>query len=73
MSALPGSVVSDIEAACALIGHGVEGSEVFHYAAIRGTTCAGRDPEGRSYRPWASLSHPDGIGWLLQVGRKEKR
>jgi hypothetical protein len=26
----------------------------------------GRDPEGRSYRSWASFSDPDGNGWLLQ-------
>jgi hypothetical protein len=26
----------------------------------------GADPEGRSYRTWASFSDPDGNGWLLQ-------
>ena len=53
-TAMPGSaqglylVVSDIEAArSALVGHGVDVSEVFHYAAFRGTTRAGPGP-GRS-------------------------
>ena len=27
---------------------------------------AGPDPEGRSYRSYASFSDPDGNGWLLQ-------
>ena len=72
-AAMPGSVqglylvVSDIEAArAALIGHGVDVSEVFHYAGIRGPRLPGPDPEGRSYRSWASFSDPDGNGWLLQ-------
>ena len=26
----------------------------------------GRDPEGRTYRSYATLSDPDGNGWLLQ-------
>ncbi len=26
----------------------------------------GPDPEGRSYRSWASFSDPDGNGWLIQ-------
>ena len=60
-------VVSDMEAARAtLIGHGVDVSEVFHYAAVRGPRLPGPDPERRSYRSWASFSDPDGNGWLLQ-------
>jgi catechol 2,3-dioxygenase-like lactoylglutathione lyase family enzyme len=72
-TAVPGSaqglylVVSDVEAARAeLIGRGVDVSEVFHYAGIRGPRLSGPDPEGRSYRSWASFSDPDSNGWLLQ-------
>jgi catechol 2,3-dioxygenase-like lactoylglutathione lyase family enzyme len=72
-TAVPGSaqglylVVSDVEAARAeLIGRGVDVSEVFHYAGIRGPRLPGPDPEGRSYRSWASFSDPDSNGWLLQ-------
>ena len=77
-TAVPGSVqgsffiVDDIEAARAgLIGHGVDVSEVFHFdSGFRVTGTKGRvqgpDPEGRSYRSWASFCDPDGNGWLLQ-------
>jgi catechol 2,3-dioxygenase-like lactoylglutathione lyase family enzyme len=72
-TAAPGSfknlylVVSDMEAARAeLIGRGVEVSEAFHYAGIRGPRLPGRDPEGRTYRTYASFNDPDGNGWLLQ-------
>jgi catechol 2,3-dioxygenase-like lactoylglutathione lyase family enzyme len=77
-TAVPGSaqglflVVDDIEAARAeLIGHGVDVSEVFHFAGgihVTGTKerVPGPDPEGNSYRTWASFSDPDGNGWLLQ-------
>jgi len=72
-TAVPGSlqslylVVSDIEAArAALIGRGVDVSEAFHYAGIRGPRVPGAEPEGRSYRTYASFSDPDGNGWLLQ-------
>jgi len=27
---------------------------------------AGKDPEGHSYRSWASFSDPDGNSWMLQ-------
>jgi catechol 2,3-dioxygenase-like lactoylglutathione lyase family enzyme len=78
-SAAPGStqglmlIVADIEAARAeLIGQGVEVSEVFHDAAgvfpragEKGRA-RGPDPQGRSYRTWASFRDPDGNGWLLQ-------
>ena len=71
-------IVSDIGAARAEIhGRGIEISEVFHDAAgeyagpdepyLFGRRRAnGRDPEGRSYRSFASFSDPDGNGWLLQ-------
>ncbi len=78
-SAAPGSadslilVVDDLEAArAALIGNGVEVSEVFHDAGgvfhHAGTTgrVTGHDPEGESYGSFASFSDPDGNGWLLQ-------
>ena len=72
-AAVPGSiknlylVVSDIEAArAALIGRDVDVSEAFHYAGIRGPRVPGPDPEGGSYRTYASFSDPDGNGWLLQ-------
>jgi catechol 2,3-dioxygenase-like lactoylglutathione lyase family enzyme len=60
-------VVSDIDAArAAFLGRGVEVSEVFHYAGIRGARVPGPDPKGNSYRSWASFKDPDGNGWLLQ-------
>jgi catechol 2,3-dioxygenase-like lactoylglutathione lyase family enzyme len=83
-AAAPGSaqglylIVSDIEAARdALLGRGVEISEVFHDAGDvhAGTDepylfgqvrVSGLDPEHRSYRSFASFSDPDGNGWLLQ-------
>src|SRR5262245_55090823 len=71
--AAPGSVqnlflvVFDIEEARAeLIGRGVDVSEAFHYAGIRGPRVPGPDPERRSYATFASFSDPDGNGWLLQ-------
>jgi catechol 2,3-dioxygenase-like lactoylglutathione lyase family enzyme len=80
-TAVPGSVqglfliVDDIGAArAALIGHGVDVSEVFHFDGpihVEGTKgrVPGPDPEGRSYHSWASFSDPDGNGWLLQEVR----
>ncbi len=72
-TAAPGSVqglylvVSDIEAArAALIGRGIDVSDVFHYGAVRGPRLPGPDPERRSYGSWASFRDPDGNGWLLQ-------
>jgi len=77
-TAAPGSVqgtflvVNDIEAARAeLLGHGVDVSDVFHFeGGIHFVGKEGRapgpDPDGRSYRSWASFSDPDGNGWLLQ-------
>ena len=77
-TAAPGSVqgpflvVSDVEAARAeLLRHGVDVSEVFHFAGgfhVTGTKgrVPGRDPTGKSYSSWASFSDPDGNSWLLQ-------
>ena len=78
-SAKPGSAhslvlaVDDIDAACDdLVAHGVDVSEVFHYAggpfnnAVENPRVSGRDPQGRSYYSFASFEDPDGNGWLLQ-------
>ncbi len=77
-SAAPGStqglllIVDDIEAErAALIAAGIAVSEVFHFdGGLHFTGTEGRvpgpDPEGRSYRSFASFSDPDGNGWLLQ-------
>src|SRR6516164_753733 len=71
-------IVSDIEAARAeLSARGVEVSEVFHDSAgvyagadepylFGRVRVRGRDPDGRSYRSFASFRDPDGNGWLLQ-------
>jgi catechol 2,3-dioxygenase-like lactoylglutathione lyase family enzyme len=65
--------VDDIEAARSdLIKHGVEVSEVFHYAAgpFNNTgekpRVSGRDSQDRSYYSFVSFEDPDGNGWLLQ-------
>jgi len=77
-NAVPGStqglflIVEDIEAARNhLIACGVEVSDVFQFGGglhVKGTQgrLPGADPEGRSYRSYASFSDPDGNGWLLQ-------
>ena len=55
-----------------LLSHGVNVSEVFHYAgapfnnAVENPRVAGRDPQGRSYYSFASFEDPDGNSWLLQ-------
>ena len=60
-------VVSDIVAArAALVGRGVDVSEVFHRAAVGEDPSSGPDPARRSYASFASFSDPDGNGWLLQ-------
>jgi catechol 2,3-dioxygenase-like lactoylglutathione lyase family enzyme len=71
-------IVSDIEAARAeLRARGVEVSEVFHGSAdvyagpdepylFGRVRVRGRDPDGRSYRSFASFRDPDGNGWLFQ-------
>ena len=77
-TAVPGSVqgtfliVEDIEAARAgLVSRGADVSEVFHFDGplhVDGTKgrVPGKDPEGHSYRSWASFSDPDGNSWMLQ-------
>jgi catechol 2,3-dioxygenase-like lactoylglutathione lyase family enzyme len=77
-TAAPGSVqgtfliVDDIEAARAdLIARGADVSEIFHFDGplrVSGTNgrTPGADPEGRSYRSWATFSDPDGNTWMLQ-------
>ncbi len=72
-SAAPGSaqglflVVSDIEAArTELVRHGADVSEIFHRSGPGQPAVSGRDPEGRSYVSYATLSDPDGNSWLLQ-------
>ncbi|MBX4941789.1 VOC family protein [Rhizobium binae] len=71
-------IVSDIDAARRdLIARGVEVSDVFHDASgvyagkdepylFGRLRIAGRDPEHRSYRSFASFKDPDGNGWLFQ-------
>ena len=71
-------IVSDIEAArTELSARGVEVSEVFHDSAgvyagpdepylFGRVRVRGRDPDGRSYRSFASFRDPDGNGWLFQ-------
>ncbi len=71
-------IVADVGAARdELLGRGVEISEVFHDAGgvyagadepylFGRLRVRGRDPEHRSYRSFASLSDPDGNGWLFQ-------
>jgi catechol 2,3-dioxygenase-like lactoylglutathione lyase family enzyme len=77
-TAAPGSVqgnfliVDDVEAARAdLAAHGANVSDVFHFDGpihVDGTygRVPGKDPEGQSYRSWASFSDPDGNSWMLQ-------
>ena len=81
-TAVPGSaqglmlIVYDIDAAREeLVDCGVDVSQVFHFQggfSVTGTKGRrpGPEPEGRSYRTWASFSDPDGNGWLLQEIRK---
>lgn len=71
-------IVSDVVAARQkLRADGIEISEVFHDAAgiyvgedepylFGSRRTSGRDPDGRSYRSFASFRDPDGNGWLLQ-------
>src|ERR1700738_1821562 len=72
-SAAPGAaqnlylVVPDIEAGRAeLAERGAKIGDVFHRAGPGQPPVSGRDPEGRSYVSFASLSDPDGNTWLLQ-------
>jgi len=77
-SAAPGSVqgtflvVDDVAAARAeLIAHGADVGEIFHFEGplrVSGTNgrLPGPDPDGGSYRSWATFSDPDGNSFLLQ-------
>jgi catechol 2,3-dioxygenase-like lactoylglutathione lyase family enzyme len=77
-AAQPGSlqgtflIVDDVDASRAeLIAQGADVSEVFHFEGPlhvdgRKGRAPGKDPEGQSYRSWASFSDPDGNSWLLQ-------
>jgi catechol 2,3-dioxygenase-like lactoylglutathione lyase family enzyme len=46
-----------------LIGRGIEVSDVYH---LDGGPKPGPDPEGQSYRTFASFKDPDGNTWQLQ-------
>jgi catechol 2,3-dioxygenase-like lactoylglutathione lyase family enzyme len=63
-------VVSDIEAARDdLVRHGVEVSEVFHFAKGPGPfggVVRGLAPDHQSYGSYATFTDPDGNSWLLQ-------
>jgi catechol 2,3-dioxygenase-like lactoylglutathione lyase family enzyme len=66
-------IVDDIDAAREeLIAGGADVSElwhdrtgIFHHAGTDDRV-PGPDPEGLSYRTWASFADPDGNGWLVQ-------
>jgi catechol 2,3-dioxygenase-like lactoylglutathione lyase family enzyme len=52
-------IASDLEAARAdLLARGADVSGAFHFAPERKGPVPGPDPEGRSYRTWASFSDP---------------
>jgi catechol 2,3-dioxygenase-like lactoylglutathione lyase family enzyme len=60
-------IVSDSEAARAeLVGRGVDINGVLHFSPERKGPVPGPDPQGGSYRSFASFSDPDGNSWLLQ-------
>jgi catechol 2,3-dioxygenase-like lactoylglutathione lyase family enzyme len=64
-------VVSDINAARAeLIEHGVDASDIFHFA--EGGQTPGPDPERRDYNSFLSFSDPDGNGWMVQEVKQAK-
>ena len=60
-------IVSDVAAARAeLLARGVDVSGVFHFSPDQKGPVPGPDPEGGSYRSFASFNDPDGNNWLLQ-------
>src|SRR5215471_18070070 len=67
-SALGELIVSDIVAAReALVGRGVEVSEVFHGSPFNPAgRISGPDPGRASYMSYAAFADPDGNTWLLQ-------
>jgi catechol 2,3-dioxygenase-like lactoylglutathione lyase family enzyme len=65
-------IVDDLDAAREdLTAHGADVSEIWHGRGL-GTEGhePGRDPDGSSYRTFASFSDPDGNRWLLQEIRE---
>jgi catechol 2,3-dioxygenase-like lactoylglutathione lyase family enzyme len=71
--AAPGSaknlylVVSDMEAARReLNARGADVSPAFHFTAFGAAPSPGPDPNGDSYKTFASFADPDGNTWLLQ-------
>jgi catechol 2,3-dioxygenase-like lactoylglutathione lyase family enzyme len=59
-------IVDDIDAARDdLIARGVEVGEVWYLEVGKGPA-PGHDPDGTSYRTYASFADPDGNSWLLQ-------
>ena len=59
-------VVSDLEAARReLSAHGAEVSDIFHFDGDHHPV-PGPDPQGPSYRSFATFKDPDGNAWLLQ-------
>jgi len=72
-TAAPGSfrgglIVADIEAAHkALVGRGINASEVFHGSPFSPAgRISGPDPERQSYRSYISFEDPDGNAWIVQ-------
>ena len=62
-------VVDDVESARAdLISHGVDVSDVWHGPGLDNVEkrMPGRDPDGSTYRSFATFADPDGNSWLLQ-------
>jgi hypothetical protein len=64
-------VVSDLKAARDdLKAHGVEVSEVFHFASLNrvdpSKRLSGPSPDRPSYGSFVSFKDPDGNGWLVQ-------
>jgi catechol 2,3-dioxygenase-like lactoylglutathione lyase family enzyme len=62
-------IVEDIEAARQeLISHGADVSETWHGPGLDNAEkrMPGRDPDGASYRSFATFHDPDGNSWLLQ-------
>jgi predicted enzyme related to lactoylglutathione lyase len=63
--------VSDLDAARAqLVEHGVDASEMFHFA--EGGQVSGPDPERQSYNSFLSFHDPDGNTWLVQEVKRTK-
>jgi predicted enzyme related to lactoylglutathione lyase len=64
-------VVTDLDAARAeLLGRGVAVGEIYHFGPTGQQP--GPDPERRDYGSFASLSDPDGNGFVLQEVRRPR-